>query len=254
MLIDWFTVIAQVFNFLVLVWLMKRFLYQPVLKALDAREQRIARELEDARHASEAAATERSEYQQRRAEFEQQHATLLDHARAEAAAERQRLLDEARSRAEELRKRLDTQLDAEYRNLNHEIARQAQQEVFSITRKVLSELSDTALEQRLVEVFLARLKDAGNIVQGELSALAVLGGEAILRSAFALPSPLQEKIRSTMANLAGRELAIRFEIEPSLIAGIELYVHGRKLAWSVSEHLHELEQSLNRLLRARNTA
>jgi F-type H+-transporting ATPase subunit b len=48
MLIDWFTVGAQVLNFLILVWLMKRFLYQPILDAIDAREQRIAAELANA--------------------------------------------------------------------------------------------------------------------------------------------------------------------------------------------------------------
>ena len=48
MLIDWFTVGAQVLNFLILVWLMKRFLYQPILRAIDAREERIAKELADA--------------------------------------------------------------------------------------------------------------------------------------------------------------------------------------------------------------
>jgi F-type H+-transporting ATPase subunit b len=48
MLIDWFTVGAQVLNFLILVWLLKRFLYKPILHAIDAREQRIAKELADA--------------------------------------------------------------------------------------------------------------------------------------------------------------------------------------------------------------
>ena len=48
MLIDWFTVGAQTINFLILVWLMKRFLYKPILHAIDAREERIAKELADA--------------------------------------------------------------------------------------------------------------------------------------------------------------------------------------------------------------
>jgi F-type H+-transporting ATPase subunit c len=48
MLIDWFTVGAQLLNFLILAWLLKRFLYRPILDALDAREQRIAAELADA--------------------------------------------------------------------------------------------------------------------------------------------------------------------------------------------------------------
>ena len=48
MLIDWFTVGAQVLNFVVLVWLLKRFLYKPVLNAIDAREKRVAAEAADA--------------------------------------------------------------------------------------------------------------------------------------------------------------------------------------------------------------
>ena len=48
MLIDWFTIAAQALNFLILVWLMKRFLYKPILNAIDAREKRIATELADA--------------------------------------------------------------------------------------------------------------------------------------------------------------------------------------------------------------
>ena len=48
MLIDWFTVGAQLLNFLILVWLLKRFLYKPILGAIDIRERRIAAELADA--------------------------------------------------------------------------------------------------------------------------------------------------------------------------------------------------------------
>ena len=56
MLIDWFTVGAQALNFLVLVWLLKRFLYKPILNAVDAREKRIAAELADADAKKAAAA------------------------------------------------------------------------------------------------------------------------------------------------------------------------------------------------------
>ena len=45
MLIDWFTIAAQALNFLILVWLMRRFLYKPILNAIDAREKLIAKEL-----------------------------------------------------------------------------------------------------------------------------------------------------------------------------------------------------------------
>src|ERR1035437_8882170 len=100
MLIDWFTVIAQVINFLILVWLLKRFLYRPILDAIDAREKRIAKELAEAN-----AKQERDEFRHKNEVFDQQRAALLSQATIAAKAERQRLLDEARQASDALRAR-----------------------------------------------------------------------------------------------------------------------------------------------------
>src|SRR5690606_34903035 len=76
-LIDWFTVIAQIVNFLILVWLLKRFLYQPILRALDAREKRVAAELAAADEKEQEAEKERDKFRQKNDEFEQQRSVLL---------------------------------------------------------------------------------------------------------------------------------------------------------------------------------
>ena len=88
MLIDWFTIGAQALNFLILVWLMKRFLYKPILNAIDAREKRIAKELADADAKKTEAQKERDEFQKKNEEFDQQRAALLTKATDEAKAER----------------------------------------------------------------------------------------------------------------------------------------------------------------------
>jgi F-type H+-transporting ATPase subunit b len=102
MLIDWFTVGAQVLNFLILVWLLKRFLYKPILHAIDEREKRIAKELADADAKKGRSQKERDEFQLKNEEFDQQREALLSKAKDEARAERQRLLDEARQAADAL--------------------------------------------------------------------------------------------------------------------------------------------------------
>src|SRR3970282_801082 len=103
MLIDWFTVSAQVVNFLILVWLMKRFLYKPILYAIDAREKRIATELADADGKRAEAQKERDEFQHKNEEFDQQRNELLSKAKEEAKSERERLFDVARQAAAALR-------------------------------------------------------------------------------------------------------------------------------------------------------
>src|SRR5665811_1288851 len=115
MLIDWFTVGAQALNFLVLVWLMKRFLYKPILHAIDEREKRIAAELANADAKEAKAQKERDEFQHKNEEFDQQRAALLKKATEEAQAERQRLLDEARKAAAALSaKRMDALRNEEH--------------------------------------------------------------------------------------------------------------------------------------------
>jgi F-type H+-transporting ATPase subunit b len=102
MLIDWFTVCAQALNFLILVWLMKRFLYKPILHAIDAREKLIAAELADAAKKKAEAQKERDEFPAQERGVRPAARRALTKATDEAKAERQRLLDEARKAADAL--------------------------------------------------------------------------------------------------------------------------------------------------------
>ena len=155
MLIDWFTVGAQALNFLILVWLMKRFLYKPILDAIDAREQRIAAELADADAKSDAAQKERDKFQHKNEEFDQQRAALLSQATDEVTAERQRLLDEARAAANDLSAKRQEALRREQESLAGEITRRTREEVFAIARKTLADLAGASLEERISDVFTA---------------------------------------------------------------------------------------------------
>jgi F-type H+-transporting ATPase subunit b len=125
MLVDWFTVVAQALNFLILVWLMKRFLYKPILHAIDQREQRIAAELADADAKKAEAQKERDEFQHKNEEFDKQRAALLSQATDDAKAERQRLLDEARKAAAALSSKRGETLRKEERDLHQAISRRS---------------------------------------------------------------------------------------------------------------------------------
>ena len=151
--IDWFTVVAQAINFLILVWLLKRFLYKPILHAIDEREKGIATQLAEAEAKKAEAQKERDDFQHKNEAFDQERAALLKKATDEAKAERQRLLDEARKDADSLRAKRQDALRNEQRNLSQEIIRWTQKEVFAIARKTLADLATTSLEERMGEVF-----------------------------------------------------------------------------------------------------
>ena len=81
MLINWFTVLAQAVNFLLLIYLLKRFLYGPILKAMNAREKRISDRLNDAEAARQKALTRAQESAKERQAFENSKEALLADAR-----------------------------------------------------------------------------------------------------------------------------------------------------------------------------
>ena len=250
MLIDWFTVGAQALNFLILVWLLKRFLYKPILDAIDAREKRIAAELADAAAKEAEAKKERDEFQHKNEEFDQQRAALLSKATDEANAERQRLLDEARRAADALSAKRQDALRNDAHHLNQAIVRRTQQEVFAIARKALADLATTSLEERLGEVFTRRLREMdGKAKEGLAKALKTASGPALVRSAFDLPPKERATIQNALNETFSADIHLRFETAPDVVSGIELTTNGQKVAWSIAGYLASLEKGVDELLK-----
>ena len=258
MLIDWFTVGAQVLNFLILVWLMKRFLYKPILNAIDSREKRIATELADADTKKTEAQKERDEFHQKNEQFDQQRAELLEKATEEAKTERQRLLEEARKAADALSAKRQVTLRNEAHNLNQAITRRTQDEVFAITRKLLADLATTDLEECMCDVFIHRLAEIDKPTKTRIcEAITTTSEPALVRSAFELPSDqrkiIQKSINETFSVCPERsrrgDVPLRFETAPDLISGIELTTNGQKIAWSIADYLGSLEKGIGELLK-----
>ena len=257
MLIDWFTVGAQLLNFIILVWLMKRFLYQPVLDAIAAREKKIATELADAATTQTKAQQQQDEFQQKNQVFDEQRADLLQQARDAAKAERERLQIEAREAADAASTQRAKALLIDAQQLHADIARHAQQQVFGIARRALDDLAGVDLEQRMCEVFIERLRAVEGAALATLRTAiqAVSPAEpALLRSAFELPAPQKEAIQAALNDGFGHPVALKFEVGPELVGGIELRAKGQKLAWSISDYLGELSTDLEKSLRVQEPA
>jgi F-type H+-transporting ATPase subunit b len=252
MLIDWFTVGAQALNFVILVWLMKRFLYKPIRQAIDEREKRIATEIANADTKKAEAQKEHDEFQHKSAEFDQQRAALLTKATDEAQAERQRLLDEARKAALALSAKRQEALRDEEHNLHQAIGRRTQQEVFAIARKALMDLSTASLEERLGEVFTRRLREMDGTAKDGLGvALKTSCDPAVVRSTFDVPAEQRAAIQNALNETFSAEVRLRFETAPDAIGGIELTTNGQKVGWSIAGYLASMEEGVDELIKQR---
>jgi F-type H+-transporting ATPase subunit b len=249
MLIDWFTVVAQIVNFLILVWLLKRFLYRPILDAIDARELLIANTLADAEKKQSQAEQKQALFSQKNNDFDLQHSALLESAIEQAEQEKQRLISQAREASETLRSEQQASLARDQKSLHIELGRKTQAEIFAISRQTLRDLADSDIEEQILKVFITRLSELDNDQKKVLSAAISTNSKAIrVRSAFALNGQQKQQLSDAISEQFSNSLKINFDTSPDVISGIELTISGQKLAWSMAHYIDELEKHLQQLV------
>lgn len=255
MKIDWFTVIAQVLNFLVLVWLLKKFLYKPILKAIDDREKKIASQVKDANHLKAEAKKEQDDFTKKNADFDQQKKALMDKAVADVAAQRQKLLDDAKDAANKLSAKLEEASKEKQKTEQTEIAQKTQKEVFAITRKALTEIASESLEEQSVKTFIKRLNEAKDEEKKQfIEAFKSNENTILVKSAFDIPVTQQHDINKAVDAVLGTKTPLQFKTAPGIISGIELTTNGYKLAWSFSEYLNSLEKNISDTMKEKTKA
>ena len=249
MLIDWFTVGAQAVNFIILVWLLKRFLYKPILNAIDAREKRIATELAAAVAREAEAIKSHDEFDEKNRKFDQDRDALMAKAALEIKAERERLLDDARKAANNLLTEQRTTARNDATALMEQMMRLVADEVFDVARRALGDLASVTLEERLGEIFTRRLREMKPQSKQLLDlALKDPHAAAVVRSRFALATQEKASIQNALNETFAADIRLAFETAPDSICGIELTVGGQKLSWSIAAYLEVLEKKARNLM------
>lgn len=243
MLIDWFTVAAQLVNFLLLLWLLKRFLYQPVLKALDERERKIASELKHAADVEAEAAQAKAEWQHKNDAFEQERQLKMKQATDEAGTRRNELLEKARHEYETLRSNLLELLKREELKRTEESQRLICDEIFSLSGKLLTELADQSLEASITDKFCRKLEASGSELLARFAGQNKAPEHAVIRTTFSLAPEQQKRLNGIVSELLHAEIPLSFEQSVSNGCGIELCLDDYCVTWHFQEALHTLKQS-----------
>lgn len=248
--INWFTVVAQLINFLILVWLLKRFLYKPILDAVNEREKKIMDQLKDAADKKAIAEQEKEEFKKKNEEFDQQKKGLLDTVVVEAATEKNQLIEAAKMEAKELISKMEEAAKAAQDNENKELAQNTQKQVLEITRKALSAIASLSLEELSTKTFIQHLKASKEEEKQQfIDAFKSHPDSILVKSAFELSTKQQDEITAVVNELLHTETKLQFKTAPGIISGIELSTTGYKVAWSFSEYLSALEENISGVTR-----
>ena len=274
--LDLTAIVAQIVNFAVLVWLLRRVLYGPVKNLMAARAERLRRDMERVEELAAKAREAEARYRELAAQLERERARLLDEAREEARRERDRLLSEAAAEAQAARRQFAESWAAERRELQAALEANLVRQVCETSARVVAQLSGMVLADAIIATLEARWEQqAAAAAEGLPPAGAVGGGRVVVRTSFP-PTPQQkERLAALARRLAARGPAgdaaqpgtegpsgrvgagngrpegtaadelpvlVEFVIDRELGLGVELESGGVAIGWSARDMLDDLRR------------
>lgn len=240
---DWFTFCAQVVNFIILVWLLKRFLFTPVIAAMDARKAEITRLFEKSQEKIREAEEAKHKLEQQLNELEQIRDEKLQESQAFAEAHKAKLLKEIKAEVKSCEERWKDVLASEIDSIGEEFKLKVHHEVMNIVRRVITDLADQRLEEHILdrcieELFETQMPKGGNGNQPH-------GANSItIRTRWNIEDNKKERIRTLLEDRIGKIKNVDFETKDDLIAGLEIIVNNHKAVWNVDKYLEGLDQRI----------
>ncbi len=236
MSIDWITVAAQIANFLVLVWLLKRFLYRPILDGIDAREAEIKERMQEAVDAKEQAQAVEQSYHEKAQALNVAQADLTETIRKTSEEQRNVLLAEAQQKMERDHATWQAHLDDEARKYTAKMHRAGAEALLALTRKALLDLADETLEGRMGHHLAGKIA----AMAPELRRAAGQAAEAVVTSHEALPATVQKDLTRDLRAVFP-QIAVRFESDDTQAPGLVVRMGGAQVAWTVESYIDELD-------------
>jgi F-type H+-transporting ATPase subunit b len=243
--IDLFTLGAQIFNFLLLVWLLNKFLYRPVLNAMAKREQKIAACLSEAEQKTAEAEAEKEKLLALQEQIKDSFPAEIKRAKEEADTFRNELLLAARQEIASSRAQWLSSLDREKESFLKETSLTVATSFQQLATCALHDLAGEDLEKRILSVFLSELttlsQDENNRIGRYINET---GAPVVVTSAFDLSPAARFQLEKFLESLWGTSLHGEFLIDASLLAGLKIEVAGKIIQWDVGAYLERFAKNL----------
>jgi F-type H+-transporting ATPase subunit b len=250
--IDYFTTISQIINFLVLVFLLRHFLYKPVINAMNEREQKISTRLKEAEQKRIEAEKEKEVYGKMLQELSEKRKELQNKAAMDAQVLQTDLMKRAREEVEAKRAEWYEALQRQKGALQAELRQHASEVVYAIIRHALQDLANEDLENQIINTFIKRLQNMNALEKEGIKELYKTAEQQItVKSTFEIPEEMRLRILQIVNEQIGRYVKMQFKTAPELICGVEMSVPDMRISWSIASYLNALEENLSEVLEQR---
>ena len=236
--IDLWAMALQATNFVILAWLLHRFLYKPVTNVVAQRRALVQKDFEEAAQAKHAADVHRRGYEHRIAEITAERERVIAEARSHIEVERREVIDHAQTEARLVIEAQRRALDDEKRGIARDLGEKTVDLALALSQKLLSQVSGAAITAALLERVCQQLAALSP------ERLAERGPVLQVATMPALDAAAQAEWSRRLAPLVGAETELFFVTDESLIAGVELRFPSMVVAFSWRDSLDEARASM----------
>ncbi|SEG07408.1 F0F1 ATP synthase subunit delta [Marinobacterium lutimaris] len=236
--LSWSTLLLEIINFALLMWLLLHFFYKPLLAVIARRQARIEQQLQQAETLQAEAQALKSRYENRLSHWEQERQSAREALTTELAGQRCRLeaelkhsLEQQREKAQVIAQRHETELQAR-------IERQAMLQAAQFATRLLTESAGPELQDRLIQLLLDSLPALEAEQLNELRTEVQDNGACIeINSAFPLSEDQQTALHQALETLLEKPAPLKLNLDPALIAGVRIGIGPWVLQTNVLDEL-----------------
>ena len=237
--LDWTTFILEIINFLVLVWILQRFLYRPVMNVVAQRRAAITQNLEEAQTTQQQATALKTQYENRLADWQRERETARQQLHDEIEEQRHKLMAQVEIELAEQRHKEQVLAARRDENRLREARQQAQKLSEHFAAKLLTRLAGPAVEGQLLEML---LEDLARLPEEQIKNLAAAYRDnqtpVQIISAFHLNDKQRQALRTSMQKTLGTAISCEFREDPTVVAGVSIHIGAHYLQANLKEELH----------------
>lgn len=275
--IDWFTLLAQITNFIILMWILKKFLFERIVSMMNAREQAIADRLAEAARLQQTALAEGEQLRQQQQQLAAETDRLLAEAKQQAEQVKQQLVGQAKQHSEQVKQALLGQWQQEQTEIRHQLQSLFGKQVLSTTEQLVRQLADTDLQTHWNRHFANQLQSLDpDQTRRLIDSLPADEPHLTIASSVPLDDDQRQQWHQRLSQLIAAQTAadqppaatpstpnatssanpsaalqLHFEPLPAGVIGVELRSPSQCIRWTLQEHLDQLDQQVKGTLRQR---
>ena len=240
--ISWFEIVAQIINFFIILFILQKLLYKPVLKAMAQRQERIEKAQVEADAKMKDATELMDAYDKKIEDIQKEKSEILEEARTQAQEKKESLLASYQKEAEAKRHAYLKEVEEEKESFTRHLRNSLGEGAVKIAAHILSTLSSKDLEDEVLRAFVSDLKNLKESIPDfepskEQERVQVHSFKALSQKEKAA---IEDALKGQLQNVK----EIEYETDPALVLGYALYLQSYTVHTNIKNYLDEIEKEI----------